>query len=66
VYRLDATHGSLLAAYSAMGKPAYPSSQQITELHQAAQLPAPELQSLTRGRLTLVLPPHGLALIELE
>jgi xylan 1,4-beta-xylosidase len=66
VYRLDATHGSLLAAYGAMGKPAYPSSQQITELRQAAQLPAPELQSLTRGRLTLVLPPHGFALIELE
>jgi xylan 1,4-beta-xylosidase len=66
VYRLDAGHGSLLAAYSAMGKPAYPTSQQIAELRQAAQVPAPELKSLARGRLTLVLPPHGFALIELE
>ncbi len=66
VYRLDATHGSLLAAYSAMGKPAYPTSRQIAELRQAAQLPAPKLESLARGRLTLVLPPQGFALIELE
>jgi xylan 1,4-beta-xylosidase len=66
VYRLDQTHGSLLAAYSAMGKPAYPTSQQITQLRVAAQIPAPELKSLARGRLTLVLPPHGFALIELE
>jgi xylan 1,4-beta-xylosidase len=56
----------LLAAYSAMGKPASPSSQQITQLREAARLPPPELDSLARGRLTLVLPPHGFALIELE
>jgi xylan 1,4-beta-xylosidase len=66
VYRLDAKHGSLLAAYAAMGKPAYPTSQQIAELRHAAELPAPELESLSRGRLTLVLPPQGLALIELR
>jgi xylan 1,4-beta-xylosidase len=66
VYRLDATHGSLLAAYRAMGKPAYPTSQQVAELRQAAQLPPSEVESLVRGRLTLVLPPQGLALIELD
>jgi xylan 1,4-beta-xylosidase len=66
VYRLDATHGSLLAAYRAMGKPAYPTSQQVAELRQAGQLPPSELKSLVRGRLTLELPPQGLALIELE
>jgi xylan 1,4-beta-xylosidase len=66
VYRLDAKHGSLLAAYAAMGKPAYPTSQQIAELRHAAELPAPELESLSRGQLTLVLQPQGLALIELQ
>jgi xylan 1,4-beta-xylosidase len=66
VYRLDATHGSLLAAYGAMGKPAYPTSQQIAQLRKAAELPAPELKSLVHGQLTLVLPPQGLALIELR
>lgn len=66
MYRLDAMHGSLLPAYYAMGRPPYPTSQQIAELRKAAELPAPELKSLARGRLTLVLPPQGLALIELQ
>jgi xylan 1,4-beta-xylosidase len=66
VYRLDATHGSLLAAYGEMGKPVNPTSKQIAKLRQAAQLPAPELKSLPSGQLTLVLPPQGLALIELQ
>jgi xylan 1,4-beta-xylosidase len=66
VYRLDATHGSLLAAYSAMGKPVYPTSQQIAKLRQAAELPAPELKSVARGQITLTLPPQGLALVELQ
>ncbi len=43
-HRLDATHGSLLAAYAAMGKPVYPTAQQIAELRKAAELPAPEMR----------------------
>jgi xylan 1,4-beta-xylosidase len=66
VYRLDATHGSLLAAYSAMGKPVYPTAQQIAKLRHAAELPVPELKLLSRGQLTLVLPPQGFALVELQ
>ncbi len=66
VSRVDSTHGSLLAAYRAMGSPAYPTSQQITELRHAAALPAPEPKSLTHGHLTLVLPPQSLALVELR
>ena len=64
VYRLDATHGSLLDDYKAMGSPVYPTSKQIDELRRAAELPGPEMKHLSRGQITLTLPPQGLALIE--
>jgi xylan 1,4-beta-xylosidase len=66
VYRLDSAHGSLLAAYDAMGRPAYPTTRQIAQLRDAALLPAPQRQALSRGELTLLLPPQGLALVELK
>jgi xylan 1,4-beta-xylosidase len=66
VYRLDATHGSLLAAYRALGSPVSPTSQQIKELRRAGALPEPETESLPHGQLKLVLPPQGLAFVELR
>jgi xylan 1,4-beta-xylosidase len=66
VYRLDSAHGSPLSAYRAMGSPVSPTSQQITELRRAAELPSPESRSLARGQLTLELPAQGFALIELR
>ncbi len=64
VSRVDSTHGSLLRAYASMGKPAYPTPAQIQALRRAAELPAPEKVHVEHGQLTVVLPPHGLALIE--
>jgi xylan 1,4-beta-xylosidase len=66
IYRLDSTHGSLLAAYDAMGKPIYPSSKQIEELRRAAKLPPPRTASVAGGQMKLTLPPQGLALIEIR
>jgi xylan 1,4-beta-xylosidase len=66
ISRLDATHGSLLSLYDSMGRPTYPSSKQLADLRRVAQLPAPEIKTLTHGKLTLQLPPHGLALIEIK
>jgi xylan 1,4-beta-xylosidase len=66
VHRLDKDHGSLLPAYEAMGSPRYLTRKQIQELRKAAELPAPETRRLTRGKITLTLPPHGLALIEVR
>jgi xylan 1,4-beta-xylosidase len=65
VSRLDATHGSPLDAYTAMGRPADPTSVQIEKLRQAAQLPAPEKVRFRNGSLDLVLPPQGLVLVEI-
>ena len=64
VSRVDATHGSLLAAYRAMGSPVDPTVGQIALLRRAAQLPAPQRESIANGKLTITLPPQSLALIE--
>lgn len=66
VYRLDSAHGSLLPKYNEMGKPVYPTRQQISELRKAAEIPPPQQEILSHGSLMIVLPPQGLALIELR
>jgi xylan 1,4-beta-xylosidase len=66
VSRLDSTHGSLLGAYGAMGKPVSPTRKQADELRRAAELPPPETLHPQNGKLTIVLPPQGLALIEVR
>ncbi len=66
VSQLDATHGSLLGLYDSMGKPAYPTPKQLKDLRRAAELPAPEMKMVEHGKLTLELPPQGLALIEIR
>ena len=63
---VDAAHGSLLATYDSMGKPAYPTPAQIEKLRKSAELPAPEAKAVKDGMLQLTLPPDGLALIELR
>lgn len=66
ISRVDSTHGSLLDAYGAMGKPVNPSRKQINELRRAAALPPPEVVYFQNGKLSLALPPQGLALIEMH
>jgi xylan 1,4-beta-xylosidase len=66
ITRVDAAHGSLLNAYDAMGRPSYPTQAQIEKLRRAAELPRAEFKALANGELKLVLPPHGLALIEIR
>lgn len=64
VSRVDSTHGSLLAAYAGMGKPAFPTTSQIQALQNAASLPPPEQIRLHHDELRVDLPPQGLAIIE--
>lgn len=65
VSRVDATHGSVSAAYNAMGKPVHPTQAQIVELRRSAKLPPAEKVRIRNGQIQLTLPPRGLALIEL-
>ena len=64
ISRLDSTHGSLLRAYAAMGKPINPTRAQIEELRRAAQLSAPEKIDFHQGQFALSVPPQGLVLVE--
>jgi xylan 1,4-beta-xylosidase len=64
ILRVDSSHGSLLAAYAGMDKPAYPTKAQIQVLRHAASLPRAEQIRLHQGELTIDLPPQGLAIIE--
>jgi len=66
VSRVDGDHGDVRPLYEKIGSPRYPTSKQIRELRQAAELPAPEKHSLKNGKLTVTLPPQGLAVIELK
>jgi xylan 1,4-beta-xylosidase len=67
VWLVDRDHGSALTAWRAMGEPRFPTVEQHRILLQAAELPAPRIETLAPGdpRLTLQLRPHALALIEL-
>jgi xylan 1,4-beta-xylosidase len=66
ISRLDPAHGSLLPLYASMGKPANPTRIQIEELQHAAELPRPELATVQNGKLSLKIPPQGLALVEIR
>jgi xylan 1,4-beta-xylosidase len=66
IYRVDSTHGSLMSAYASMGKPIDPTQKQIAQLRRAAEMPPPESQAFNHGAIKLILPPKGLALIELK
>jgi xylan 1,4-beta-xylosidase len=69
--RIQAVHrdqGSPLTAWEAMGKPACPSIEQQKRLRAAAELPPAQVRDLRRnepGKLSLVLRPHELVLIEM-
>ncbi|MGA2778193.1 MAG: glycosyl hydrolase [Steroidobacteraceae bacterium] len=66
IWRLDEDHGNVLKAFDAMGRPAFPTREQIAALQAAAQLATPEPIALTNGQLEVRIPTHGLALIEIR
>jgi len=63
---VDALHGSPLAAFEKMGRPAFPSREQIAELRKAGAMPQPKTLPVSQDSLSLTLEPHALALIELS
>jgi xylan 1,4-beta-xylosidase len=66
IFRVDREHGDARSTYEKMDSPHYPTQAQIATLRKAAQLPAPESQTLRDGELTLTLPTYGLAVIEVR
>jgi xylan 1,4-beta-xylosidase len=66
IYRSDAHHGDTMAAWNRMGKPRYPTEEQIAVLKLASNPGPTEVRKLQDGRLTISIPPKGLAVIELK
>ena len=66
IWRLDADHGNVIKTYDAMGRPAFPTRDQIVRLRAAGKpFPAQNL-ALKNGALTISIPPQGLVLIKLS
>jgi len=63
---VDRDHGDVHPAYEKMGKPRYPTQEQLKALRQAAQLAPAEIRELNNGELTVDLAPNALAVIELK
>jgi xylan 1,4-beta-xylosidase len=66
ISRVDDRHGDPHAEYQKLGSPGSPTQSQIRELRNAAQLSNPEVRVIENGSLVVELPPHGLALIEMQ
>jgi xylan 1,4-beta-xylosidase len=65
---VDSRHGSSLAAWEAMDRPAFPTRRQVQQLRDAALLPDAVIEDLAPGNpttLSLTLQPHGLALVRI-
>jgi xylan 1,4-beta-xylosidase len=66
ILRVDRDHGDFHPAYEKMGEPRYPTASQIRDLRAAVELPSPEARPIEAGEVTLTLPNHGLAVVELK
>lgn len=66
LWRLDGEHGNANTAFDAMGRPAYPSIDQIKLLQKAGSLAPPEQQVVRHGKLSIDVPPQGLVVVELR
>ena len=66
VWRVDADHGNVIKTYDAMGRPAFPTRDQITQLRAAGKTSPPQNLALKNGALTITIPPQGLVLIKLS
>ena len=66
LWRVDDRHSNVLRLFDAMGRPSWPTPQQIAELRKAGRLAAPRPVHLNGGRIEVRVPQHGLALLLLR
>jgi xylan 1,4-beta-xylosidase len=66
IRRVDASHGDTLDAWKEMGSPNYPTHEQIIALRRASEIGPAEDVQLKNGTFSVVLPPMGLAVIEIR
>ena len=66
LWRLDRDHGNVVRAFDSLGRPAFPSREQLTQLREAAKLAPPESLPLSGGKLSVEVPSQGLVIIEVH
>ena len=66
IRRVDGQHGDTLDAWKKMGSPSFPTREQIAALRKASEMGPPEMEPVQQHRLTLTLPPMGLAVVEVR
>jgi xylan 1,4-beta-xylosidase len=66
LWRLDTNHGNVVKAYDAMGRPAFPTREQIKQLQAAGKMAAPQVRSLHNGKISITIPRYGLVLAEIQ
>ncbi|MGA7524045.1 MAG: glycosyl hydrolase family 39 [Acidobacteriaceae bacterium] len=66
IRRVDADHGDTLDAWKKMGSPKYPTPSQVEALQKVSEVGPPETVAIRDHRLTVTLPPMGLAVIEIS
>lgn len=65
VSRADGEHGDTLNAYTKMGRPRYPTREQVEELNHVADTNQIESLNLKAGELKLDIPVNGIVLLEI-
>jgi xylan 1,4-beta-xylosidase len=63
---VDSDHGNVLKQYAAMGKPVYPTPDQVAQLNRETALPEPKQSTLKNGVLELELTPNALVLVKIQ
>ncbi|MGH8153239.1 MAG: GH39 family glycosyl hydrolase [Rhodanobacteraceae bacterium] len=66
VWRLDTRHGDVIPTFDRMGRPAFPTREQIEQLRAAGRAAPPETVDVKAGHLTLDIPPQGLVVLTLK
>ena len=66
LFRVDPTHGNVVPAFDAMGRPDTLTREQIHDLQKAGAPAPPEQVQLTNGKLTISIPAQGLVLLKLD
>lgn len=66
IHQLDRDHGSALTMWEKLGRPDFPSREQLKQLREAAVMPPPRIQTIKgpNATLNLTIPAHGLMLVE--
>ncbi len=64
--RLDESHGDVRREYARMGSPQFPTRDELEALKRGAALPAAEELSVVNDRVSITLPPNGLATAEVS